>query len=93
MEKAPSVTGGAQRKIPVRDVQRTRNLSVHPLKVDSMNELQSIVARLKTPIAIIQDCGMRRRPVRMAKHAHEGHLAADKQTGRRPSVCQFTIAV
>ena len=54
MEKAPSVTGGAQRKIPVRDVQRTRNLSVHPLKVDSMNELQSIAVRLKTPIAIIQ---------------------------------------
>ena len=85
-EKAPSVTGGAFRKISVRSVQRTRNLSVHPLMVDSMNQLQSVAVR-KTPIAITQKiskCEGAR--CAMPNARMRGLLAADKQTGPPPSV-------
>jgi hypothetical protein len=69
--KAPSVTGGASRKIPARAVARTRNLSVHPLMVDTMKELQSMAVRLKTPIAIIPKLPNADPPVRIAEQAHE----------------------
>jgi hypothetical protein len=52
--KAPSVAGGAQ-KIPVRGIQRTRNLWFTPLKVDSrMSEAHIIVTvRLKPRMTIL----------------------------------------
>ena len=89
--KAPSVTGGASRKIPARAVARTRNLSVHPLMVDTMKELQSMAVRLKTPIAIIPKLPNADPPVRIAERAHEGIVSAlKKQTRGLPSVCHFT---
>jgi len=46
-------------------------LSVHPLMVDSMKELQSMAVRLKTPIAIIPKLPNADPPVRIAEQAHE----------------------
>jgi hypothetical protein len=77
----------------VRGIQRTRNLLVHPLKVDSMKVLQSMAVRWKTPMAIIPIVEMPSRPLRISKQAHEGSLSApQKQPGALPSVCYFTIA-
>ena len=43
------------------------NLSVHPLMVDTMKELQSMAVRLKTPIAIIPKLPNADPPVRITK--------------------------
>jgi hypothetical protein len=52
-EKAPSVAGGAQ-KIPVRDIQRTRNLLESPLKADSrMREAHIVTVRSKSRMTIL----------------------------------------
>jgi hypothetical protein len=77
----------------VRNVQRTRNLSVHPLKVDSMNQLQSMAVRWKTPMAIILIAETPSRGLRMSSQAHAGSLPApQKQPEAPPSVGHFTIA-
>lgn len=60
--------------------------------VDTMKELQSMLVRLKTPIAIIPKSANARSPVRNAKCTHERPMAAEKQTEGLPSVWQFTIA-
>jgi hypothetical protein len=44
-EKGPVLNRRGLKKTPARLVQRTRNLSVHPLMVDSMNQLQSMAVR------------------------------------------------
>src|SRR5689334_14271680 len=51
-EKAPSVTGGA-RKIPARDIQRTRNSLNHPLEVDSMMRAHMTVVCLKSRMMVV----------------------------------------
>jgi hypothetical protein len=90
--KAPSVTGGASRKSLHAPLRARETLSVHPLMVDSMKELQSMAVRLKTPIAIIPKLPNADPPVRIAEQAHEGIVSVlKKQTRGLPSVCHFTI--
>ena len=57
-EKAPSVTGGAQ-KIPVRDIQRTRNLFESPAQGGLKNwDVHTMVVRSKSRMTILLKCRM-----------------------------------
>ncbi|TFW56987.1 hypothetical protein CT676_32535 [Bradyrhizobium sp. MOS001] len=76
MERPRPSPAGPQEKSLHAPLRARENLSVHPLMVDTMKELQSMAVRLKTPIAIIPKLPNADPPDAHHQAAHEGLVSA-----------------
>ena len=87
MERPRPSPAGPQEKSLHAPLRARENLSVHPLMVDTMKELQSMAVRLKTPIAIIPKLPNADPPGAHRRASARGYSVGATEADPRAAVC------